>query len=109
MNARYFDATYLAKLSWPERGGLEVAACAAGANEIVSAIHGRAEFVTVGLRKSVRGSPLATKCTWFTRSFAPLSRGASRALQNGGRLRRELGFKLAREPSIYSLCTSTQK
>ncbi len=55
MSARYFDATYLAKLSWPEPGGREVAACAAGANELVSAIHGRAEFVMVGLRKVREG------------------------------------------------------
>ncbi len=51
MRSLYFDTTYLCKLRWPEQGSAEVIACATGADEIVCALHGRAEFYSVGHRK----------------------------------------------------------
>ena len=59
MSALYFDATYLCKLRWPEPGSSEVAACAAAADEIVCALHGRAEFHSVGHRKLREGAATA--------------------------------------------------
>lgn len=55
MSALYFDSTYLCKLRWPESGSNEVVACAARADEIVCALHGRAEFYSVGHRKLREG------------------------------------------------------
>ena len=55
MSAVYFDTTYLCKLRWPESGSNDVAACAAAADEIVCALHGRAEFYAVGHRKLREG------------------------------------------------------
>ena len=40
----YFDTTYLCKLRWIEPGSAEVAAVANAADELVCALHGRAEF-----------------------------------------------------------------
>ena len=51
MKRFYFDATYLGKLRWREPGSVEVAACASTADEIVCALHGRAEFYSIGFRK----------------------------------------------------------
>ena len=51
MSALYFDASYLAKLRWQEPGAGEVRTRAAAADEIVSCIHGQAEFLLVGARK----------------------------------------------------------
>ena len=48
---RYFDATYLGKLHWVEPGSPEVVACAAAADELVCALHGWAEFCSIGHRK----------------------------------------------------------
>ena len=51
MTSLYFDTTYLGKLHWPEPGSGEVAACAAVADELVCALHGRAEFHSISHRK----------------------------------------------------------
>ena len=48
---RYFDATYLGKLHWVEPGSPEVVVCAAAADELVCALHGWAEFCSIGHRK----------------------------------------------------------
>lgn len=55
MKPLYFDTTYLGKLHWREPGTPEVQACAASANEIVSSLHGRAEFYSIGFRKVREG------------------------------------------------------
>ena len=47
MRRLYFDANYLGKLQWQERGTAEVIACASYADEIVTALHGRAEFYSI--------------------------------------------------------------
>ena len=59
MSALYFDTTYLCKLRWPEHGSAEVCACAATGEELVTALHGRAEFYAVGLRKRREGTATA--------------------------------------------------
>ncbi len=59
MSALYFDTTYLCKLRWPEHGSAEVCACAASGTELVTALHGRAEFYAVGLRKRREGTATA--------------------------------------------------
>ncbi len=51
MIRRYFDATYLGKLHWTEPGSAEVTACAVAADELVCALHGGAEFYSIGHRK----------------------------------------------------------
>lgn len=56
MTRLYFDTSYLCKLYWPERGSREVAALAAGADEIVCGLHGRAEFYSAGHRKRREGA-----------------------------------------------------
>ena len=61
MIQRYFDATYLGKLHWLEPGSQEVTACAIAADELVCALHGGAEFYSIGHRK-IRES-LATPAT----------------------------------------------
>ena len=55
MTAFYFDTTYLCKLRWPEAGSSEVGACAAAADELVCALHGRAEFYSLCHRKLREG------------------------------------------------------
>ena len=55
MTSLYFDTTYLGKLHWPEPGSGEVAACAAAADELVCALHGRAEFHSISHRKLREG------------------------------------------------------
>ena len=55
MTSLYFDTTYLGKLHWPEPGSSEVAACAAAADELVCALHGRAEFHSISHRKLREG------------------------------------------------------
>lgn len=55
MNSLYFDTTYLCKLRWPELGSAEVIATATTADELVCALHGRAEFCSVGHRKRREG------------------------------------------------------
>ena len=55
MTSLYFDTTYLGKLHWPEPGSSEVAACAAVADELVCALHGRAEFHSISHRKLREG------------------------------------------------------
>jgi predicted nucleic acid-binding protein len=55
MSTLYFDTTYLCKLRWPEPGSAEVCACAATA-DLATALHGRAEFYAVGLRKRREGT-----------------------------------------------------
>lgn len=51
MIQRYFDAAYLGKLHWMEPGAAEVTACAVSADELVCALHGGAEFYSIGHRK----------------------------------------------------------
>ena len=55
MTSLYFDTTYLGKLHWPEPGSREVTACAAVADELVCALHGRAEFHSISHRKLREG------------------------------------------------------
>jgi predicted nucleic acid-binding protein len=59
MRRLYFDANYLGKLQWQERGMAEVIACASGADEIATALHGRAEFYSIGHRKLREGTAAA--------------------------------------------------
>jgi predicted nucleic acid-binding protein len=57
MSSLYFDTTYLCKLRWPENGSAEVCACAcASTSDLATALHGRAEFYAVGLRKRREGT-----------------------------------------------------
>jgi len=55
MSQLYFDATYVGKLHWREPGSSEVAACAATTGKIVCAMHGGAEFFSIGFRKLREG------------------------------------------------------
>jgi predicted nucleic acid-binding protein len=55
MSRRYFDTAYLSKLHWPEEGSNQVLACASSVDEIACAVHGRAEFASVCLRKLREG------------------------------------------------------
>lgn len=55
MSRLYFDSSSLCKLYWREHGSRELAALAAGADEIACGIHGRAEFYSVGHRKRREG------------------------------------------------------
>ena len=55
MTSLYFDTTYLGKLRWPEPGSTAVAVCAAAADELVCALHGRAEFHSISHRKLREG------------------------------------------------------
>lgn len=59
MKQFFFDAAYLGKLHWIERGSSEVLALAATADQIVCSLHGRAEFCSIGFRKVREG--LATQ------------------------------------------------
>ena len=60
MRRLYFDANYLGKLQWQERGTAEVIVCASQADEIATAQHDRAEFYSVGHRKVREGTATAT-------------------------------------------------
>jgi predicted nucleic acid-binding protein len=51
----YFDTAYLCKLRWTEAGSQEVAKCARGADALVCAKHGKAEFYASGHRKVREG------------------------------------------------------
>lgn len=59
MSRLYFDANYLGKLQWQELGTAEVIACASRADEIATALHGRAEFYSIGHRKVREGTATA--------------------------------------------------
>jgi len=61
MTQRYFDATYLGKLHWIQPGSPEVIVCAEAADELVRALHGWAEFCSIGHRK--KRESLATPAT----------------------------------------------
>ena len=81
MIRHYFDSSYLCKLYWPEHGSREVATCAAKANEILCAIHGRAEFYSVGHRKRREGVADAAKLrTVFAQFEADRAGGGLRLL-----------------------------
>ena len=60
MSRLYFDTTYLCKLRWPEHGSADVCACAAS-DTLAIALHGRAEFYAVGLRKRREGVATESK------------------------------------------------
>ena len=60
MRRLYFAANYLGKLQWQERGTAEVIACASQADEIATALHGRAEFYSIGHRKVREGTATGT-------------------------------------------------
>ncbi|MDK3161903.1 type II toxin-antitoxin system VapC family toxin [Kamptonema cortianum] len=51
MRTLYFDSTYIFKIQCNEFGTPEVRACAAHANCVASALHGRAEFISACHRK----------------------------------------------------------
>jgi len=72
----FFDAAYLGKLHWIERGSAEVQALAGTADQIVCSHHGRAEFYSIGFRKVREGlaSP-ATVQTVFAQFNADISNG----------------------------------
>lgn len=55
MSQLFFDAAYLGKLHWNERGSAEVQALASSAGQIVCSQHGRAEFYSIGFRKIREG------------------------------------------------------
>jgi predicted nucleic acid-binding protein len=82
MTSLYFDSTYLCKLHWPEPGAAEVVACAAGADELVVALHGEAEFYSAGHRKLREGvvSPEALSAV-FAQFQADYAGGGIRFLQ----------------------------
>lgn len=61
MKQLFFDAAYLGKLHWIERGSAEVQALADTADQIICSHHGRAEFYSIGFRKAREG--LATAAT----------------------------------------------
>ena len=48
MKQIFFDAAYIGKLHWVERGSTEVQALAGTADQIVCSHHGRAEFYSIG-------------------------------------------------------------
>lgn len=55
MKRLYFDTTFLGKLQWQESGTPEVITLASSADTIVTALHGRAEFYSIGHRKLREG------------------------------------------------------
>jgi predicted nucleic acid-binding protein len=55
MKQLFFDAAYIGKLHWVERGSTEVQAFAGTADQIVYSHHGRAEFYSIGFRKVREG------------------------------------------------------
>ncbi len=55
MKQLFFDAAYIGKLHWDERGSAEVQALAATTGQIVCSQHGRAEFYSIGFRKVREG------------------------------------------------------
>lgn len=63
MKQLFFDAAYMGKLHWNERGSAEVLALATTAEEIVCSHHGRAEFCSIGFRKVREG--LAAPANFF--------------------------------------------
>lgn len=55
MKQLFFDAAYIGKLHWNERGSIDVQSLATTAAEIVCSQHGRAEFCSIGFRKVREG------------------------------------------------------
>ncbi len=76
MKQLFFDAAYLGKLHWNERGSAEVQALATTAEEIVCSHHGRAEFCSIGFRKVREGLALpATGRSVFAQFNAEVAAG----------------------------------
>ena len=55
MKQLFFDAAYIGKLHWMERGSIEVQALASTTVQIVCSQHGRAEFCSIAFRKVREG------------------------------------------------------
>jgi len=77
MKQLFFDAAYLGKLHWIERGSVEVQGLAGTADQIVCSHHGRAEFYSIGFRKVREGlaSPAVVR-TVFAQFNADTSNGS---------------------------------
>ena len=66
MKQLFFDAAYIGKLHWIERGSAEVQALAGTTDQIVCSHHGKAEFDSIGFRKVREGlaSPATTQAVF---------------------------------------------
>lgn len=66
MKQLFFDAAYVGKLHWIERGSAEVQALAGTTDQIVCSHHGKAEFNSIGFRKVREGlaSPGVTQAVF---------------------------------------------
>lgn len=81
MKQLFFDAAYIGKLHWIERGSAEVQVLAGTADHIVCSHHGKAEFNSIGLRKVREGleSPAVSRAM-FAQFNADILNGETLAL-----------------------------
>ncbi len=76
MKQLFFDAAYIGKLHWIERGPSEVQTLAGTTDQIVCSHHGRAEFYSIGFRKVREGrASAATVQVVFDQFNADISNG----------------------------------